>query len=140
MIIQPYSDEYLEYDERTGHYILTAKNLLDNYGINLTAGIKDNANGVKGVLRQVSTTIYNFIHKHNVDTYRQDWIIAHTESGRSIIERAMCQQFLYMQKVGYLSRSTDLSKRTIAVDNDAIAILEEPICEFGRSILYVGAY
>ena len=32
---QPYSDEYMTYDEMTGHYVLTSKYALDRYGIDL---------------------------------------------------------------------------------------------------------
>lgn len=134
MFIQPYSDDYLVYNELTGRYVLTAKNIQDNYGI----VIGDNKIGVQGILNMVSISIYNFIHKHNIDNAKQDTMIAFTEKGRQIINDAMCMQFLYIRQVGYLNRSTDKDKRALAIDEDAKEILSEVIPEFGCSVLYCG--
>lgn len=133
MIIQPYSDDYLEYNELTNRYVLTAKNLQENYGI-----VLGNEVGIKGILNMVSISIYNYIHKHNVNNAKQDMMIAFTDKGRQIINDAMCMQFLYMKQVGYLSRSTDKEKRALAIDEDAKEILMQVIPEFGCSVLYCG--
>lgn len=138
MFIEPYSDEYLFFNEQTGQYEITAQNLLDNYGIELNNAVNDNPNSIKAVLRLATTSVYNFIHKHSLNTCEQDWIISHTESGRKIINDALCQQFLYIKQAGYLSRSTDITKRALKIDDDAAEILEQIIPEVGYSILYTG--
>ena len=133
MFIQPYSDDYLVYNELTGRYVLTAKNIEENYGITLGNNV-----GVQGILNMVSISIYNFIHKHNFNNEKQDAMIAFTEKGRKIINDAMCMQFLYIKQAGYLNRSTDKDKRTMAIDEDAKDILLQVIPEFGCSVLYCG--
>lgn len=133
MIIQPYSDDYLIFNENTNRYVLTEKNLQENYGVVMQANA-----GVQGILNMVSIQIYNYIHKHNNDTQKQDLMIACTDTGRKIINDAMCMQFLYIKQSGYLSRSTDKDKRALAIDEDAKDILMQVIPEFGCSVLYCG--
>ena len=135
-MIKPYSDDYLTYNENTGRYVLTTKNLLENYGIDLTSSA--NGVGAQGILNMVSISIYNYIHKHNINTAMQDYMIASTETGRKIINDAMCMQFMYIRQAGYLSRSTDKDKRAMAIDEDAKEILMQVIPEFGCSVLYCG--
>jgi hypothetical protein len=135
-MIKPYSDDYLTYNENTGRYVLTTKNLLENYGINLDSSA--NSVGAQGILNMVSISIYNFIHKHNFNNEKQDYMIASTEKGRKIINDAMCMQFMYIRQAGYLSRSTDKDKRAMAIDEDAKEILSQVIPEFGCSVLYCG--
>lgn len=135
-MIKPYSDDYLTYNENTGRYVLTTKNLLENYGINLDSSA--NSVGAQGILNMVSISIYNYIHKHNNNTAMQDYMIASTETGRKIINDAMCMQFMYIRQAGYLSRSTDKDKRAMAIDEDAKEILSQVIPEFGCSVLYCG--
>ena len=135
-MIKPYSDDYLTYNETTGRYVLTTKNLLENYGIDLNSSA--NSVGAQGILNMVSISIYNFIHKHNFNNEMQDYMIASTEKGRKIINDAMCMQFMYIRQAGYLSRSTDKDKRAMAIDEDAKEILSQVIPEFGCSVLYCG--
>ena len=135
-MIKPYSDDYLTYNENSGRYVLTTKNLLENYGIDLNATA--NGVGAQGLLNMVSISIYNFIHKHNINTAMQDYMIASTETGRKIINDAMCMQFMYIKQAGYLSRSTDKDKRAMAIDEDAKEILMQVIPELGCSVLYCG--
>ena len=135
-MIKPDSDDYLTYNENTGRYVLTTKNLLENYGIDLNSSA--NSVGAQGILNMVSISIYNFIHKHNFNNEMQDYMIASTEKGRKIINDAMCMQFMYIRQAGYLSRSTDKDKRAMAIDEDAKEILSQVIPEFGCSVLYCG--
>ncbi|MBP5466855.1 MAG: hypothetical protein J6Y43_04775, partial [Clostridia bacterium] len=108
----PYSDDYMTYDYTLHRYVLTEKDILDNFAINMTARFK-NANTVHTVLKQVSMQVYNYIHEYNVNTEIQDYIIAKTEKGREIIKQAMEQQLLYWLTVGDLTRSTDKDKRAV---------------------------
>lgn len=134
----PYSDDYLTYDYTLHRYVLTEKDVLDNFAINMTARFK-NANTVQTVLRQVSTQVYNYIHKYNVNTAMQDYIIAKTEKGREIIKNALEQQLLYWLTVGDLTRSTDKDKRAVWLDINAEDILMQGIPEIGVPIIYTGS-
>lgn len=40
-ITYPYSDEYMVFDEKTNRYVLTAKYILDAYGIDLQSIVND---------------------------------------------------------------------------------------------------
>ena len=134
---EPYNDDFMTFDQMMGHYVLTEKFALDRYGIDLFEGINDrnSANAqiaVNAFLRQVSNLIYNFIHDFSTYNARQDWLIAHNENLRSIIQQAMGEQLVYMNMNGDLSRSTDREKRALAVDENAKQILiNSGICYSG---------
>lgn len=134
---QPYSDEYMIFDEMTGHYVLTSKYALDRYGIDLFEGINDrnSANvqiAVSAFLKQVSNMIYNFIHSYTIYERRQDCMIATNPYFRFVIQEAMGEQLVYMNMVGDLSRSTDKEKRELAIDENAKQILiNSGICYAG---------
>ncbi|MBO7214003.1 MAG: hypothetical protein J6V66_00750 [Clostridia bacterium] len=134
----PYSDDYMTYDYTLHRYVLTEKDILDNFAINMTARFK-NANTVHTVLKQVSMQVYNYIHEYNVNTEIQDYIIAKTEKGREIIKQAMEQQLLYWLTVGDLTRSTDKDKRAVWFDDNAREILYQGIPEIGTPIVYTGS-
>ena len=66
------SDDYLVFDELTGHYVLTEKSLIDNVGFNIRARMGEGALvnpevAIKNFTQTVSDMIYQFIHEHNVD-------------------------------------------------------------------------
>ena len=134
---QPYSDDYMIFDEMTGRYILTAKYALDRYGIDLLGTIneRNSANAqiaVDAFLRQVSNVIYNFIHSYTMYEARQDWVIAHNPRMRAVIQQAMGEQLIYMNMVGDLSRSTDRDKRALAIDENAkLLLINSGICYAG---------
>lgn len=134
---QPYSDEYMTYDEMTGHYVLTSKYALDVYGLDLFEGANDrnSANvqiAVGSFLKRVSTLIYNFIHDYSVYNERQDFLIAHDPRLRAVIQQAMGEQLVYMHMNGDLSRSSDKEKRELAIDENAKQILiNSGICYSG---------
>lgn len=135
--IEPYSDDYMTYDEVTGHYVLTSKFALDTYGLDLLEGINDRnaANAqiaVSAFLRRVSNLIYNFIHDYSIYNQRQDFLIAHNANLRAVIQQAMGEQLIYMHINGDLSRSTDKEKRSLAIDDNAKQILiNSGICYSG---------
>lgn len=139
----PYSDEYMVFDEKTNRYVLTAKYILDAYGIDLQSIVNDrNAINPQAmserVLRMVSNAVYNEIHKYNVNTQVQDQMITYVPSARDKIQRAMAEQFLYFMENGDLSRSTLPEKRALSFDKNALAVLEEVLPELGISLLYTG--
>lgn len=142
-ITYPYSDEYMVFDEKTNRYVLTAKYILDAYGIDLQSIVNDrNAINPQAmserVLRMVSNAVYNEIHKYNVNTQVQDQMITYVPSARDKIQRAMAEQFLYFMENGDLSRSTLPEKRALSFDKNALAVLEEILPELGISLLYTG--
>lgn len=136
MFIKPYSDEYMTYNEARSHYVLTAKAVLDNLGIDLNVNVKDNANGVNAFLMRVSELTYRKMHEYG-DNTEQDRIIATTESGRNIIFNAMLEQFFYVKAVGDLSLSTDRDERALYASDALIEIFEETIPEIGRSVISI---
>lgn len=136
MFIKPYSDEYMTYNEARSHYVLTAKAVLDNLGIDLNVNVKDNANGVNAFLMRVSELTYRKMHEYG-DNTEQDRIIATTESGRNIIFNAMLEQFFYVKSVGDLSLSTNREERALYASDALIEIFEETIPEIGRSVISI---
>lgn len=136
MFIKPYSDEYMTYNEARSHYVLTAKAVLDNLGIDLNVNVKDNANGVNAFLMRVSELTYRKMHEYG-DNTEQDRIIATTESGRNIIFNAMLEQFFYVKSVGDLSLSTNRDERALYASDALIEIFEETIPEIGRSVISI---
>lgn len=136
MFIKPYSDEYMTYNEARSHYVLTAKAVLDNLGIDLNVNVKDNANGVNAFLMRVSELTYRKMHEYG-DNTEQDSVIATTETGRKIIFNAMLEQFFYVKAVGDLSLSTDRDERALYASDALIEIFEETIPEIGRSVISI---
>lgn len=139
MIEYPLTDDYLAYNYTAHRYVLTLKDVEENLAIDLTARIK-NANAINSLLERISVQIYAFIHSHNHQNDLQDYIIAKTEKGRDIIKRAMEEQLIYFLTVGDLSRSTDLNKRALAIDETAKNILLETIPQIRTSICYTGNF
>ena len=134
---QPYSDDYMTFDEATGRYVLTEKYMLDRYGLDLynRANERNSTNqqlAVQAILKQCSNVIYNFIHGYSIHNRRQDHIIATVPAMRNVIMDALGEQLIYMSQVGDLSRSTDPEKRKLAIDENAKNILiNSGICYCG---------
>lgn len=134
---KPYNDDYMTFDELTGQYVLTEKFALDRYGLELQEDANErNATNqqiaTQAILRQVSNIIYSFFHAFSIYNKRQDNIIATNPNMRNVIMRAMGEQLMYMAQVGDLSRSTDVEKRKLAVDENAKNILiNSGICYSG---------
>lgn len=126
--IQPYDDDYMTYDEMTGHYVLTPQFALERYGLELQEDVNERNStnqqiAVQAILRQVSNMVYGFMHSMSAHNAAQDCLIAHTKKYRNVIQAAMGEQLLYMSQVGDLSRSTDPEKRKLAIDENAKRIL-----------------
>lgn len=141
--MQPYSDYYIKYDELTGHYILTERDLIESVGLDLRTRIGEGATVnpeavISRFLQLTSDMVYGYIHKHNINNKRQDEIIAKTSAGREIIRRAMEYQALYLANVGNLSYSTKPDERAVAIDETCKAVLYTTIPEVGICILYTG--
>lgn len=142
-ITYPYSDEYMVFDNVTNHYILTEKYVTEILAIDLDERITDrttiNPQAMKNrLLRMASNHVYNFIHEHNINAEMQDYWISVTPSLRPIIQQAMGEQLTYILQVGDLTRSADLSKRSVWFDKSAQDILAQTVPELGTSILYTG--
>lgn len=141
--MQEYNTDYLEYDELTGHFVLTEKALTDSVGLDLRSrigeGITVNPEAViSRFLKLTSDMVYGYIHKYNINNKRQDEILAKTASGREIIQRAMEYQALYMATVGNLSYSVKPDERAVAIDETCKTVLNTTIPEIGVCILYTG--
>ena len=136
MIIEPYSDDYMTYED--GVYTLTAKAVFDEYGEDLQTSAKDNARGGLAILKRISRLVYKRIHDYNIDNDFQNEVIAKTDGGRKIIYEAMLDQFLQVKMSGELSMSTDKSKRELSFSETAQEIIERVIPEIGTSLCYTG--
>lgn len=138
----PFDDELMRFDITTNQYVLTEKALSEN-GINISPETDDTAYAqtvTANVLNRISRKVYNFIHLHNVDNPKQDWLIAHVPSLRKIIYEALTAQALYMYTVGDLALTTDrdLTKRS-NISEDCAEVLLTTVPELGICILYTGA-
>ena len=140
--IEPYDDERMIFDKVSCMYVLTP-NALAESGIDISAETENAAYSqtvTASVLKRISRKVYNFIHMHNVDNPKQDWLIAHVPSLRKIIYEALAAQALYMYTVGDLALATDrdLTKRS-NISEDCAEVLLTTVPELGICILYTGA-
>ena len=133
----PYSDVFMTYDYKTHRYILTDKDVIENLSIDINHRLKDK-NLVSNLLNQISLQVYSYIHQFNKNNKAQDFIIASTEDGRTIIKEAMEQQLIYFLSVGDLSRTPDENKRKFWFDEIAKQVLLRDIKEIGTTICYSG--
>lgn len=139
----PYNDEYMTFDESTQRYILTAKYAYERLGIDLESSVKQRGGVnaqilVNHFLEEVSDDIYGYIHKYNINTAKQDMLIACIPSLRGIIQKAMGQQLLYSRLNGLLGYAVEKEKRENRISEKAIDTLNQIIPEIGISILYTG--
>lgn len=105
----PYNDDYMIFDELSGHYVLTSKFALDRYGIDLYGEIneRNSANAqiaVNAFLRQVSNVIYNFIHSCTV---------LKTTGFRDCAQREFAQR--YYGSYGRAARVYEYGRRPLAL-------------------------
>lgn len=82
---QLYIDDYMIFDETTGHYVLTEKAIVERCAVDIRARLTAaNAAAPEAIInrlcRTVSDDIYSFIHNYNIYIRRQDWLIAHNYS------------------------------------------------------------
>lgn len=139
----PYSDDYMRYDEITGHYILTERALIERLGMDLRARMSATStvnpeNVIENFLCTVSDMVYEYVHAFNVDNYRQDCWIAAVPEFRQILQKAMEYQAMYVSHVGNLYLSTDANERENAIDALCKGVLGTVVPRLGVSILYAG--
>lgn len=139
----PYSDEFMTFDEETQRYVLTNEYVMQRLGVDLAGtanerGLVNPQIAVKHLLEEVSDDIYNFIHLHNLNTAKQDMLIARIPSLRLIIQKAMGQQLLYSRMNGFMAYSADKDKQFMAICPKARQTLLQVVPEIGISILYTG--
>lgn len=108
----PYSDDFMTFDELTGHYVLTEKAIMERCAIDIRARLSDNKTlnpeiVINKICRTVSDMIYTFIHSFSIHEKRQDWMIATNSHLRSVIQRAMEYQAEYLLANGDLYMSVD---------------------------------
>lgn len=139
----PFSDEYMTVEEFNGHYVLTEKALTDHLAVDLRARLAQAStvnpeNVIGNFLRTVSDMVYQFIHEHNADNFKQDKLIATVPELRQILQRAMEYQAMYVLNVGNLYLSANREERAAAIDPLCRSILGNVIPRIGISILYGG--
>ena len=141
--IEPYSDELLKYDESTNKYYLTEQALIRE-GLplrdRLAEGSAPSAEYViNGFLKRVTGVIYAYIHNYNADNEKQDYLISHLPSARTMIYNALINQAIYMYHNGDLTLSKDRADKEAAYDTVALSELNRTLPEIQCSILYTGA-
>lgn len=113
--IKPYSDDYMVFDETTGHYVLTEKAIVERCGIDLRARLSQDATLIPEVIikklcRTVSDMIYTFIHDCGAYNHRQDCLIATRKELRDVVQRAMEYQMEFVLANGDLYMTVDNSE------------------------------
>ena len=141
--IEPYSDDYLYFDDTTQHYVLTEKALSERVGIDLRARLARGSTVtpeavINNFNQTVSDMLYEYIHEFSMDNVAQDCLIAHSAFMRRIIFEAMKYQAIYVAAVGNLYLSTKAEERENAIDHLAKSKLTTVNPYWGCSILYGG--
>lgn len=111
---EPYCDDFMTFDELTGHYVLTEKAIVERCAIDIRARLSDNKTispeiVINKICRTVSDQIYNFIHQYTIYNNRQDCMIATNPNLRAAIQRAMEYQVEYIIGNGDIFMSLDTS-------------------------------
>lgn len=119
---EPYSDNYMRYDDVKRRYILTQQCALQECGIDLESRIggKGSPNlqaTINTFLDRVSALTYRYIYAHNGDNIAQECAINSLKSARDVIFQAMKSQLIYMASVGDLTLSTDKEIRKLYMDD-----------------------
>lgn len=109
---KPYSDDYMTFDELTGHYVLTEKSIVEKCAIDLRARLADNQTinadiVINKLCQTVSDQIYSFVHDFSIYNKKQDCLIATVPKLRAAVERAMEYQLEYILGNGDIFMSLD---------------------------------
>lgn len=110
----PYSDDYMTFDEISGHYVLTEKTLVEKCGTDIRTRLSDNStvnpeSVINRLLSTISDSIYVYIHDSSAYPEQKDRQIACSERLRDVIQKAMVYQAIYVQANGDLFLSTSNS-------------------------------
>lgn len=142
--MQTPSDNIMIFDEISKQFILTEQATLDN-GIQLRARLSrkkntDPTSVIMSLTRRVSNIIYNYLHQFSLNNMAQNEFIASNEECRYIVYRAMIEQLEYMLMNGDLSRSPEISKRQLFIDESAKQTLNTVISSIGIPLTYMGVW
>ena len=137
----PYNDDDMIYDYKAHRYVLTLDYARRN-GIDLESRVKSvdtNAAStiINTVLRTASVQIYAYIFAHNMNRRALEYVIAKSETARSIVRDAMREQLAYLVTQGDLSRTTEKDKREMYIDMMAKLILDTDVPELGTCLTTV---
>ncbi len=117
--------ETMNFNELTEMYILTEEGLTKS-GVNLRARLASNKVAslesiIFEFLQTVSEMIYGYIYDNSLNVLSK---IDSVGVERSLFERALIKQAIYVLAVGNLSFSVDENKRAIAIDTVAKSLLK----------------
>ncbi|MBQ7314396.1 MAG: hypothetical protein IJW83_00085 [Clostridia bacterium] len=137
----PYSDEYMIYDEARNRYTVTEEALISR-GIDLRARIgatgADASAIIEAVLLASRDQVYRELHKFSLNTVRQDNMITHVKGLRPIIYEILLNQAEYYIKVGDLGKSEDINRRKAMMYGGFYDDIAEEIPCIGTSLIYSG--
>lgn len=131
-IIEPYTDNALEYDSGNGRYYAT-ESAIELCGTDILSRIPA-ANIRRNIIRTATRQVYTFIHKYQDarGNTTQDWYLAHTQEFRKMLEEALPLQATYLIAVGYTGYSLKQEERAQQLDDNVKdIILNSGICYSG---------
>jgi hypothetical protein len=142
--IKPYTDDFMRWDEVQKRYFLTEKALI-SHGLDLRGRLAqtrsvDPTLMIESIVRNITNTVYNYIHAHN-DSGTLDNIIATHESARKVLFTALCDQALYVGALGDQAFSMDESKIRLMLSPHARnTINNTDLPEYGVPLTYTGVW
>ncbi len=144
--IESYND-YMNFDELTGQFVLTEKALTEYCAIDLRSELTSTRATspdmqIKVFNRRVSQLVYGAMRNRVMlgCEHAQDWAVYNLPDARGKLFRALCAQATFMCYNGDQKLSMDESLRRLAVDDEVLNILGENVHELGHSLIYGGAW
>ncbi len=114
MTTYSYNDDYMTFDELTGHYVLTEKAIVERCAVDIRARFAEDRTVnpeivINKLCRTASDQIYEFIHNYSIYNKRQDCMIACNPNVRAAVQRAMEYQVEYILGNGDIFMSLQTS-------------------------------
>ena len=139
------NDKYMIYDNVFHRYVLTAEYCSDILGIDIenrirSTGAPNSTAVINSLLRSASAEIYAYLYKFNNNRDIQ-WIIANSETARTLIMEAMGSQITYIFNNGDLSYVADKKdNESLICPQSKILLNTTTIPETDCVLTYCGAY
>ncbi len=138
-----YRDDYMEYDELLGQFVLTEKALVDVAAIDIRSRLSAAATVspeavIARVVATVSNNVYGYMYEYSIDNDAQKNVLCRLESARQILFRAMIEQAIFVCFNGDQTLAEDPKQRANYLSKSAELMLNKTIPELGTSLLYTG--
>lgn len=138
-----FRDDYMEYDELLGQYVLTEKALIDVAAIDIRSRLSASSTvNPEAVIERIATTVsnnvYGFMFEYSADNEAQKHVLCQLKSARQILFRAMIEQAIFVCFNGDQTLADDPKQREHYLSKSAELMLNKTIPEIGMSLLYTG--